>query len=128
MSFGVALRKRALVLFAFFLPLSSFAEIRLVCESSGADEYYNLRRTVVLTGTDQLLKKRSGYVISETWSEEEVHFTSTKKLASGTGYDDPNSFFPAFRAWTGTTTQALRQSLEPQSASPRPEPWESPPG
>jgi len=88
MPFGLALRRRALVLFAFFLPLSSFAEIRLVCESSGADEYYNLKRTVVLTGSDQLRKERSGHIISETWSEEEVHFTSTKKLASGTGYDE----------------------------------------
>ena len=72
-------------------------------------------------------------VLEDTRAQLATHYLKQSQLSAAEiafllGYDDPNSFFPAFRAWTGTTTQALRQSLEPQSASPRPEPWESPPG
>lgn len=35
---------------------------------------------------------------------------TTAEIAFLIGYDDPNSLYPAFRAWTGTTPQAVRDS------------------
>ncbi|MFK8043527.1 hypothetical protein [Congregibacter sp.] len=33
------------------------------------------------------------------------------------GYDDPNSLYPAFRAWTGVTPQAVREGSRPEAQS-----------
>ena len=33
---------------------------------------------------------------------------ATAEVAFLIGYDDPNSLYPAFRSWTGTTPQAIR--------------------
>ncbi len=35
---------------------------------------------------------------------------TTAEIAFLIGYDDPNSLYPAFRSWTGTTPQAVRDS------------------
>ena len=37
---------------------------------------------------------------------------ATAEVAFLLGYDDPNSLYPAFRAWTGTTPQAVREGAQ----------------
>jgi AraC-like DNA-binding protein len=38
---------------------------------------------------------------------------TTAEIAFLIGYDDPNSFYPAFRSWTGMTPQAARAATTP---------------
>lgn len=38
---------------------------------------------------------------------------TTAEIAFLVGYDDPNSLYPAFREWTGTTPQAVRDGARP---------------
>lgn len=40
---------------------------------------------------------------------------TTTEVAFLVGYDDPNSFYPAFRSWTGMTPQAVRAGAKPAS-------------
>jgi AraC-like DNA-binding protein len=52
-------------------------------------------------------------VLEETRAQLATHYLKQSELTSAEiafllGYDDPNSFFPAFRAWTGITPEALR--------------------
>lgn len=42
---------------------------------------------------------------------------SPAEVAFLIGYDDPNSLYPAFRAWTGTTPQAVRDAAQRASGS-----------
>lgn len=43
---------------------------------------------------------------------------TTAEVAFLIGYDDPNSLYPAFRAWTGTTPQAVRDAAQHASGWP----------
>jgi AraC-like DNA-binding protein len=52
-------------------------------------------------------------VLEETRAQLATHYLKQSDLTAAEiafllGYDDPNSFFPAFRAWTGITPEALR--------------------
>lgn len=49
------------------------------------------------------------------------HYLGTTRLTSSEiayllGFEEPNSFYRAFHHWTGTTPEALRQSLQPSPA------------
>ena len=49
------------------------------------------------------------------------HYLGTTRLTSSEiayllGFEEPNSFYRAFHNWTGTTPEALRQSLQPSPA------------
>jgi AraC-like DNA-binding protein len=70
------------------------------------------------------------HVLDNTRAQLAKHYLKRTQLTKAEiafllGYEDPNSFYPAFRSWTGTTPQALRQGLQRWSAAPRPGPWES---
>jgi AraC-like DNA-binding protein len=41
---------------------------------------------------------------------------SSNEIAYLLGFEEPNSFYRAFHNWTGTTPEALRQSLQPRPA------------
>jgi AraC-like DNA-binding protein len=52
-------------------------------------------------------------VLDATRAQLARHYLSRTEITAAEvafliGYDDPNSFYPAFRAWTGTTPQAFR--------------------
>ncbi len=52
-------------------------------------------------------------ILSDTRERLARHYLSHSDMAAAEisfllGYDDPNSFFRAFRSWTGTTPESLR--------------------
>lgn len=52
-------------------------------------------------------------VLDTTRAQLAKHYLTRTRMATAEvafllGYDDPNSLYPAFRAWTGTTPQAVR--------------------
>ena len=52
-------------------------------------------------------------VLEDTRAQLATHYLKQSPLTAAeiaflVGYDDPNSFFPAFRAWTGRTPEAVR--------------------
>lgn len=58
------------------------------------------------------------HVLDNTRAQLAKHYLkrsqlTTAEIAFLLGYEEPNSFYPAFRSWTGTTPQALRHGLQP---------------
>lgn len=60
-------------------------------------------------------------VLDETRSRLAQHYLQQTQLTIAEvafliGYDDPNSFYPAFRSWTGLTPQAARAASGDEAA------------
>ncbi len=59
-----------------------------------------------------------GVILNQTRAKLAHHYLTRTQLSMTEvafliGYDDPNSFYPAFRNWTGMTPQAVRTGTKP---------------
>ena len=59
-------------------------------------------------------------VLDQTRAQLARHYLTRTQLTTAevaflVGFDDPNSFYPAFRSWTGMTPQAARAGAEPST-------------
>ncbi|MEM9488317.1 MAG: AraC family transcriptional regulator, partial [Myxococcota bacterium] len=57
-------------------------------------------------------------VLDQTRAQLATHYLTRTQITPAEvafliGYDDPNSFYPAFRNWTGMTPQAVRAGAKP---------------
>ncbi len=62
-------------------PLSAYAEIRLICKSSGSWANNGVVKSIVLVGHDEPLREVAGKFVTETWAEEEVTLLETTELS-----------------------------------------------
>ena len=90
------------------LPVGQ-SEIGDVAKSLGAST-----RTIQRQLKDESTTYRT--VLDQTRKQLAQHYLkrtqlTTSEVAFLVGYDDPNSFYPAFRNWTGKTPQAARAEL-----------------
>ena len=92
------------------LPVGQ-SEVGDVAKSIGVSTR-TIQRQLKLEGTsyrnvlDQTRKHLAQHYLARTQ-------LTTSEVAFLVGYDDPNSFYPAFRNWTGKTPQAARAELRP---------------